>query len=359
MLMAADIGSRDDTLALYFRGRLVDRASALAPNAAWVPMLMEEAYVNTTTVTLTAEDVRAAVSVSEAIDAVRQAFLDLDAGAFEQPTRTALRDGQFLVMSAHHKATASAMVKALSLNFQRVPAISGTVVWSEIANPNHVVADAISVTTLRTGAIVGVATDLLADRDADRMALIGTGGQAADQIRAVHAVRPLRRLTIVGREISKASRLAEELVDELADVNVSVSTDIDAAVSDVDIVSCATPTPTPLFEANVLPAHVHVNAIGAFRPSMRELPSELLGDATVLIDEKQAILEESGEILHALAAGLIAEDDLIELGSALRTGVCDRKQRTVFKTVGVAAQDWAIARLLASKFLPGRANSRL
>ena len=92
---------------------------------------------------------------------------------------------------------------------------------------------------------------------------------------------------------------------------------------------------------------------------MRELPSELLGDATVLIDEKQAILEESGEILHALAAGLIAEDDLIELGSALRTGVCDRKQRTVFKTVGVAAQDWAIARLLASKFLPGRANSRL
>ena len=87
---------------------------------------------------------------------------------------------------------------------------------------------------------------------------------------------------------------------------------------------------------------------------MRELPSELLGDATVLIDEKQAILEESGEILHALDAGLIREDDLIELGCALRKGVSDHKQRTVFKTVGVAAQDWAIARLLATKCLPNQ-----
>src|SRR5262245_26734445 len=232
--------------------------------------------------------------MSDAIDAIRQAFLDLEAGAFEQPTRTALRDGQFLVMSAHHRETASAMVKTLSLNFQRVPAISGTVVWSETGNPNHVVADAISVTTLRTGAIVGVATDLLADQDADRMALIGAGGQAADQIRAVHAVRQLRRLTIVDRDVNRAAGLAEELSAELAGVNVSVTTDVDIAVSDVDIVSCATPATTPLFEANTLPTHVHVNAIGAFRPTMHELPSELLGNATVLIDEKQAILDESG-----------------------------------------------------------------
>jgi ornithine cyclodeaminase/alanine dehydrogenase-like protein (mu-crystallin family) len=308
----------------------------------------------TTTVTLTAGDVRAAVSMPDAIGAIRHAFLDLEAGAFEQPTRTALRDGQFLVMSVHHRETASAMVKTLSLNFERTPAISGTVVWSETGNPNHLVADATSVTTLRTGAIVGVATDLLADPDVDRMALIGAGGQGPDQIRGVHAVRPLRSLTIVDRHESKAAGIAEELSAELSGVNVAVSTDIVAAVSDVDIVCCATPATTPLFEASALPAHVHVNAIGAFRPTMRELPSELLGEATVLIDEKQAILEESGEVLHALDAGLIREDDLIELGSALREGTFGRKPRTVFKTVGVAAQDWAIARLLAIKFLPNQ-----
>ena len=74
-------------------------------------LISKESQVTATTVTLTAEDVRAAVSMSEAIDAIRRAFLDLEAGAFEQPTRTALRDGQFLVMSAHHRETASAMVK--------------------------------------------------------------------------------------------------------------------------------------------------------------------------------------------------------------------------------------------------------
>jgi ornithine cyclodeaminase/alanine dehydrogenase-like protein (mu-crystallin family) len=317
-------------------------------------LISKESLVTATTVTLAAEDVRAAVPMSDAIDAIRHAFLDLEAGAFEQPTRTSLRDGQFLVMSAHHKETASAMVKTLSLNFERTPAISGTVVWSETANPNHLVADAISVTTLRTGAIVGVATDLLADPKAERMALIGAGGQGPDQIRAVHAVRPLRSVTIVDRDHSKAAGMAENLSAELAGVNFGVSTEIASAVSDVDIVCCATPATDPLFEASALPAHVHVNAIGAFRPTMRELPSELLGDATVLIDEKQAILEESGEVLHALDAGLIGEDDLIELGSALRKGIFESKPRTVFKTVGVAAQDWAIAQLLAKKFLPNQ-----
>src|ERR1700761_849794 len=68
--------------------------------------ILKESRVSTTTVTLTADDVRAAVSMRDAIDAIRHAFLDLEAGAFEQPTRTALRDGQFLVMSAHHRETA-------------------------------------------------------------------------------------------------------------------------------------------------------------------------------------------------------------------------------------------------------------
>jgi ornithine cyclodeaminase/alanine dehydrogenase-like protein (mu-crystallin family) len=85
---------------------------------------------------------------------------------------------------------------------------------------------------------------------------------------------------------------------------------------------------------------------------MRELPSELLADASVFIDERDAVLEESGEVLHALEAGAIQEADLIELGAALREGARATKKRTVFKSVGIAAQDWAIARVLAGKFLP-------
>lgn len=303
------------------------------------------------TISLSEREVRAAVSMHEAIDAVRRGFLGLAGGEFEMPTRTALRDGQFLVMSTHHRPTQSAMIKTLSINFDRTPAITGTVVWSTLDRLDHLVADAGAVTTLRTGAAVGVATDLLAAPGADRLTLIGAGGQAPDQVRAVHTVRPLRHLTIVDTNTQRAAALADTLQAELDGTRIGIAADPASAVSDAHIVCCATTATSPLFPGSALPAQVHVNAIGAFRPTMRELPDELLAGSTVIIDERDAILEESGEIIHALQAGAISRDDLTELGAALTSATAENGKRTVFKTVGVAMQDWAIAQLLADKFL--------
>lgn len=308
------------------------------------------------TITLDAEDVRAAVSMSDAIDAVRQALLELAAGSFEQPVRTAMRDGQFLVMSTHHRPSSTAMVKTLSLDFNRVPAIAGTVTWVETRQPRSLVADAGAVTGLRTGAISGVATDLLAPADADHLAIIGAGGQAPDQIRAVHVVRPLRRLTVVSRDRARASALADAVALELPQVEIEVVDTVEAAVREAAVVTCATPATEPVLSTAMLPETVHVNAIGAFRPTMRELPDDLLARATVVIDDLPAILEESGEILHALGSGALTQDQLTPLGAAL-TRAPERHDRTVFKTVGVAAQDWAIARLLAAKFFRGPSDT--
>ncbi|UMP04789.1 ornithine cyclodeaminase family protein [Amycolatopsis sp. EV170708-02-1] len=297
-------------------------------------------------VTLGPDEIRSAVSMSAAIATVRNGFLALHRGEFEMPTRTVLRDGGFLVMSTHHRPTASAMIKTLSLDFDRVPAIAGTVVWSELGHSRQLVADATEVTRIRTGAVTGIATDLLAPPEAKTCTLIGAGAQAADQVRAVHAVRPLTELRIVSRGLERAEALGKSLGAEL-DLTAVVLTDADEAVRDVDIVCCATTSTKPLFSLESLAGHAHVNAVGAFRPTMRELPDELLAAATVVIDEREAILEESGEIIHALAAGTITEDDLTELGTALAEGVTKRRGRTVFKSVGVAIQDWAIAGLLA------------
>lgn len=309
------------------------------------------------TTTVTAQQVRSAVSMPEAIDAVRRAFLDLDAGEFEQPARLAMADGRFLVMAAHHRPTSSAMVKTLSLDFDRDPAIVGTVAWTDTSRVDQVVADAGSVTALRTGALVGVATDLLAPPDAERMVLIGAGAQAADQIRGVLAVRRIRVLVVVDHDPGKAARLLEGMAGELSGVDAKVSASVVDALSEAEVVCCATPATTPLFELAALPARVHVNAIGAFRPTMRELPAELLADASVFVDEKAAVLQESGEIIHALSTGAVSEDDLVEIGGALRHGVPPTTGRTVFKTVGVAVQDWAIARLLAAKSISNQARS--
>ncbi|MDQ8708102.1 ornithine cyclodeaminase family protein [Streptomyces sp. LHD-70] len=303
--------------------------------------------------TLDPESVRSLVPMGDAVDAVRNAFHALRRGEFEMPPRTPLRDGAFLVMSAQHRPTATMVVKSLSANFDRRPSTAGTVVWHDFQHADHLVADAAVVTTMRTGAVVGVATDLLAPPEAATCTLIGAGAQAADQVRAVHAVRPLTALRIVDLDQDRADALAQTLGDELQIDKVTVGSVPDTEVRGVDLVCCATPSTSPLFALDSLAEHTHVNAIGAFRPTMRELPDELLADATVVIDELASALEESGEILHALDAGAITRGDLLELGTALAEGVPPRSGRTVFKSVGVAAQDWALANLLARRCRPG------
>ncbi|WP_086675347.1 ornithine cyclodeaminase family protein, partial [Amycolatopsis pretoriensis] len=252
--------------------------------------------------------------------------------------------GTTLVMSACHTPTSTTVVKTLSLVAGRTPMILGTLVWNTAEG--QVVADAIEVTTLRTGAASGVATDLLAPPSAGRLALLGTGAQAADQVRAVAAVRPIRRLAVFGRSRSRALAFAERMAAEFPDVTTRVASSAADAVSDAEIVCCATSSSTPLFDVDDLPERVHVNAIGSYLPSMRELPAGLLGGAgCVVVDQVEAALEEAGEVIHAVDNGLVSRASLVDLGDALRTRP-EVSGRTVFKSVGLAVQDWAIARLL-------------
>jgi ornithine cyclodeaminase len=294
---------------------------------------------------LSADDVRRLVPMSTAVDAVRDAFRELAAGNFVLPPRQIFGDGTVLVMSAYHTPTGTAVVKKIGIALDQVPAIRATVIWT--GSGEQLVADGGSITTLRTGAVVGVATDLLAPADATRLTLIGTGAQAADQVRAVLAVRRITQVTVTGRSVDRAATLADQLAAEFPEAKFSPSTDIDESVADPHIICCATSSTTPLFDAEALPTTVHVNAIGAFRPTMRELPRNLLATAsTVLVDQREAALEESGEIIDAVTSGVLREADLLELGSALASPPTPQG-RTVFKSVGVGAQDWAIAAALA------------
>jgi ornithine cyclodeaminase/alanine dehydrogenase-like protein (mu-crystallin family) len=305
---------------------------------------------------MSAAELRAALPMHEAINAVRDAFLRLAAGEFEMPVRTALGDGRFLIMNAFHSPTVSAVVKTVNMDFDRRPAVEGLVTWTSSSTSTSYVLDAGAVTSLRTGAVVGVATDALAPVDARDLVLIGLGGQAPDQLRAVRAVRSIERVTLVDRDEGFARAFADRHADDLVGLEVHVSTDPSSAVSTADVVCCATPSVEPLFAAAALPDRVHVNAIGAYRLSMRELPDDLLSTALLVVDQREAALEESGEIHHAMTAGLLAESDLVELSDVLREPErVPGRGRTVFKSVGLAVQDWAIGYALAvSDGLVGR-----
>jgi ornithine cyclodeaminase len=304
------------------------------------------------------EDVRAAVPMPTLVGAVREAVRAFGEGVFEVPPRTHHGHGASLVMSAHSSRHDSTVVKSLSVNAARTPAIVGTVTWTSTGSRDVVAADAVAVTALRTGAIVAVATDLLAAADASRLVVYGAGGQAADQVRGVHAVRPLSELTLVAPSGGRAGRLAAVLEAELPGVNVSVCRPGGKGLGSAEIICCATPAASALFEASELPQDVHVNAIGSYRPDMYELPDELVDRASVVaVDDRAACFAEAGEIIRARQRGS-ADARFTPLHELLGTPVV-RTGWTVFKSVGLAVQDWAVMDLLARRMSAASSNAAL
>jgi ornithine cyclodeaminase len=178
------------------------------------------------------------------------------------------------------------------------------------------------------------------------MAMIGAGGQSADQIRAVCSVRPIAEVRIASLSTTSARILAERLGPELAHVRfVPVSSNREA-VSEADVICTATASISPLFGAGDLSPTVHVNAVGAYTPDMCELPAELLRDARVVaIDQMEAAMAEAGDLLQAMSRGYLEVEGLIELGTLLASPPPPAGGWTVFKSVGIAAQDLEVAEL--------------
>lgn len=297
------------------------------------------------------DQLRTIVTMTALIPALARAFRDLKQDRFELPQRLQLADGGYLVMPTRHTVQESLVVKAVSISAARRPTIDGLVSWSSTAAADSVAAPAAPVTALRTGAIVGLATDLLADPAASTLMLFGAGALAADQVRAVHRVRPLEDVWIVARTPERGEQLAAMLRTEMPDTGFVVNSLTDRKPRRAHIVCCATPSTTPLFDPDELAPTAHVNAVGSYRPEMAELPGALLAGADlVAVDDRGACLTESGELIEAIRQGLITDFRLEELSDLIdrdpRSG-----GRTVFKSVGVAIQDWAAMNVLASAIL--------
>ena len=290
-----------------------------------------------------------------AIDAVRDAFVRSSGGRIEQPTRLALEGGAALAMLASDRDGLGTVLKAVTVrpaNRERgMPAVQAVVIWFDGSTgvPLALI-DGETLTALRTGAASGVATDLLAPPDASVLAMIGAGAQAADQARAVCAVRPIREIRVASRHQARAAEFAARLAREIAPIRVVART-LREALDGAQVVCTATTSTEPLFAASDLGTDVHVNAIGAYTREMCELPPELFADASVVaVDAIDAAMSEAGDLLRAMRDGRITRERLVEIGTLVsRPETAAPGGRTVFKSVGVAAQDWALARLAVER----------
>lgn len=313
----------------------------------------------TTLLALSAADVRRALPMREAIAAMRQAFGQLAAGRVDAPLRTALalptERAVALVMPARGDTPLGVGAKLVSVVPQNpsrgLPLVHAVVVLlDEATGVPAALVEGTTLTAIRTGAASGLATDLLARPDASRMAVLGAGAQARTQLEAVSCVRRIAMATVYSRTRARAERFAEEAGVALG-VPVRVADSARAAVREADIVCTATSAATPVLLAPDVAPGTHINAIGSYTPGMRELDPALVGRARVVVDQRAASLAEAGEVIAAVAAGLVSERDLIELGAVVIGAVQGRRgpdEITLFKSVGLAAQDlWAAAAAVA------------
>jgi ornithine cyclodeaminase/alanine dehydrogenase-like protein (mu-crystallin family) len=313
---------------------------------------------------LDATAIRDAVAMPDLLDAVEAAFRDVAEGRDRSPLRTQVElpdgKGTLLLMPGLRQGGDGASVKLVTVvpdNPARgLPTVQALVVWLDAANGRPLaMLDGETVTAMRTGAASGVATRLLARTDAETAAVLGAGGQAEWQVRAVLAARPIRRVLVYARTREAREDFAERMRDATG-VDVEPAASAEEAVRDADVVCCATTASEPVFDAAWLRPGAHVNGIGAFRRGMVELPSDLFARAAlVAVDARQAALAEAGDLLAAIEAGALREGELVEVGAVPAHYANDRDPEaiTVFKSVGLAIQDVAAAELIVRRLLPG------
>jgi ornithine cyclodeaminase len=312
---------------------------------------------------LDADAIRGAVPVADLLDAVEAAYRDVAAGRDRSPLRShvALDAGDLLLMPGVRDGGTGASVKLVTVvpgNAERgLPTLHAIVVWLDAATGEPLaLMDGATITAMRTGAASGVATRLLARSDSATLAVIGAGGQAEWQIRAVLAARPIRRVLVHARSPEARAGFAERMTEAVG-VPVEPAASAEAAVRQADVVCCATTSREPVFDAAWLRPGTHVNGIGAFRLGMVELPPELFARASlVAVDSRAAAMAEAGDVVAAIERGLLAETELVELGTVGRDWVESRAPDaiTAFKSVGLAIQDVAAAELVASRLLGDR-----
>ena len=305
---------------------------------------------------LSASDVRQALPMRTAIDAMRVAFGQLSAGEVDLPLRTAIdvpkQNGVALVMSARCEIPLGLGGKFVTV-FPENPGVGRSLIHAAVLllspETGEVVAllEGMSLTAIRTGAASGLATDLLARPDATRVGILGSGVQARTQLEAVCCVRDVESVWVYSPTRAHATRFAKEMA-ELPDVPVTVRVASSAqdAVRDADVVCTATTSSDPVLSAGDVQPGAHINGVGSFTPQMREIAPELLGRARVVVDQREAALTEAGEVIAAVRDGLLKESTLVELGEIVNGSVPGRTpgdQITVFKSVGVAVQDLCAA----------------
>jgi len=299
--------------------------------------------------TVAAEDLPKVLPMRDAVEAMKTAFAELSAGRVVAPRRGAVPvtevDGISLLMGGYVPGEGLAAKVVSIFNRNRDigrPVVAGLVLVLDPASGVPVgLLDGGALTAWRTGAAVGAATDLLARSDARDGALIGAGVQARTQLLALDSVRDLETVRVFGLDSAQVDEFIERMQPEVR-ARLEGAASAEAAVEGADVISSATNSPTPVFDGRALAPGSHLNAIGTFTLDRREVDLVTVERATVFVDLVASALEEAGELVAAVDAGVTRPAEWTEIGrvaAGLAPGRTRLDEITFFKSVGHAVQD--------------------
>lgn len=289
---------------------------------------------------LDADALAALLPWERAVDAVAAS-----AGSVGGPPRTTLdvAAGQLMLMPA--ESAGAVGVKVLTIapdnpaaGLPRIAAVY--VLFNAVTLEPLALMDGAALTTIRTPAVSAAAVRALAAPDARRLVVFGAGPQGVAHVHALRAVRPVERVRLVGRDPGRAAAA----VAELRAAGVDAEPGSPADVADADLVVTATTSRAPVVAGAQLAPYACVVAVGAHEPEAYELDDTVLARATrVVVEDRATALREAGEVVRGVTSGTLAETDLVTLADAVRTPVDEPTGITVFRSVGMAWEDLAVA----------------
>jgi ornithine cyclodeaminase/alanine dehydrogenase len=306
-------------------------------------------------------DIDSLLEMSDLIPAVEQAQAEYSRGKAVQPMRVGMQiprhPGSLELMPGYLEESDALAVKVLTGRRENprvgLPIIHATILLLDPPTGRLLaILDGGSITAARTAAASGVATRYMARAGARVMAAIGTGRQARTHLWAMKCVRPIDQVRAYDLHPESAAAFKQEMESRFG-IPVQLCDSAEAAAQGAAVIVLTTNTIEPVLRSDWVEPGTHINSIASATRQVREMDSELIRRAKVVVDSKEAVLDEAGDLIIPIQEGLIGPDhihaELGELSMGTRSGRESEDEITVYKGVGLAIQDVAAARLLYAK----------
>ena len=307
------------------------------------------------------QEVQQFLTMGECVEAMADAFKMLNRGNALNPLRNLMwlpdKTGVIGMMPAYLGDSQVMGLKAISVfpgnHATEYDSHQGTVMLFDTQNGRLLaMMDAGKITAIRTAAVSGVATRLLAPTDAENLAILGSGVQAATHLDAMRVVRNIRRVRVWSRNLDHAQSFAQRESIRRS-LSIEAAESAKGAVDGADIICTVTSSTDPILQGDWIAPGTHINAVGSSVPFARELDTAAVVKSKLFVDRRESTLNEAGDFLFPQKEGAINDAHVLgEIGDILLDKLKGRESVndiTLFKSLGLAVEDVAAAHFIYQK----------